>query len=137
MPDTCHRCHLRPIRYGKLEICHTCYQAEHYQKRKAALGHGRARKTTDWFDWVAVNRAWLRWCGHTAPEVGRHLTNAEKLHLLYHAVAQGVTAPTDLRFLIGTDHNACKRLIDKLLSGEVLVYQRDELGRAGQPMPAL
>lgn len=133
----CGTCDTRQVAHPKTGNCHPCYMRVYWAKKRDTLGSGRAKRDDQWFDWVAVNRAWNRWQGNAGWPVGRRLSSAEKLHLLYHAVAQGRTAPTDLRWLIGGEYNATKTLVDQLMSGAVTVYERDEVGRALGPMPPL
>ena len=134
----CGTCHQRDTPPNLREECRRCYDRRYYQRTKVTYGNGKARKDRNWFDWVAVNRAWHHWQGQPdTPPVGRQLTYAEKLHLCYHAMAQGETAPTSLRHLLGGEFGAAKKIVDALADGTITVYARDDLGRPRQPMPPL
>lgn len=84
------------------------------------------RSTRDDFDWIAVERAW---CGQP---VGRRLTWAEKIHLVYYAVQRGDWSAKSLGTLLGVqsgeDRARVAGIARDVLSGAITVPRRNWAG---------
>lgn len=77
------------------------------------------------FDWVAIERAW------NGQPVGRRLTWAEKVHLVYYAVQQPWTAQSLGALLgmnCGEDRARAAKLARDVLTGAITVPHRNWMG---------
>lgn len=90
-----------------------------------------SRSVREDFDWMAIERAW------NGQPVGRRLTWAEKIHLVYHAVQQGEWTAQSLGKLLGmncgVDRARAAQLARDVLSGVITVPRRNWMG---DPVPA-
>jgi hypothetical protein len=83
------------------------------------------RSKRDDFDWVAIERAWV------GVPVGRRLTWAEKIHLVYYAVQREWSAQSLGKLLgmhCGEDRARAAQLARDVLSGAITVPRRNWAG---------
>lgn len=84
------------------------------------------KSVRDHVDWVAVDRAW------DGQPVGRRLTYAEKVHLVWHKVQEGPWSAQSIGELCGMrcgdDRARAAKLAEDVASGRVKPIPRNWLG---------